>query len=100
MRAIDYAFEHRCDIFDALDAVKRAEKKHRYGRRKPWRSALPHHRKGEERNTRCYVHPPSLAPEDIEMGFLRHVPIGSKLTGTRRRPSSDRTATANLPAVN
>jgi hypothetical protein len=28
-RAIEHAYEHRCDIFDALDAVKREEKKHR-----------------------------------------------------------------------
>jgi hypothetical protein len=85
VRAIEYAYEHHCDIFDALDAVKREEKKQRYGRQKPWRSALPPRRQGEERNTRRYVHPPSLAPEDAEMGFLRHVPIGSKIAGARRR---------------
>lgn len=93
-RAIEYAYEHRCDIFDALDAVKRDEKKRLYGRQKPWRSALPPRRQGEERNTRRYVHPPGLAQEDIEMGFLRHVPIGSKLTGTRRKSSVDRAVTA------
>ncbi|MBX4967071.1 IS1595 family transposase [Rhizobium binae] len=67
----------------ALDEVRRHEKRWRYARRKPRRSALPPRRPGEERGTRRYVHPPSLAPEDIIRGYLRHVPIGSKITGAR-----------------
>jgi hypothetical protein len=79
-RAKDYVLEHGCDIFDALDEVRRNEKRWRYGRRMPRRSALPPRRAGEERSTRRYVHPPSMAPEEIARGYLRHVPIGSKIT--------------------
>lgn len=82
-RAKDYAVEHGCDIFDALDEVRRQEKRWRYGRRKPKRSALPPRRMGEERNTRRYVHPPSLAPMEIVKGHLRHIPSGSQITGGR-----------------
>lgn len=79
-RAKDYAVEHGCDIFDALDEVRRNEKRWKYRRRSPRRSALPPRRLGEERNTRRYFHPPRLAPEDIERGYLRHVPVGSAIT--------------------
>jgi hypothetical protein len=55
-RAKDYALENRCDIFDALDDIRREEKRHRYGRRSPRRSALPPRLPGEERCTRA-IHP-------------------------------------------
>ncbi|PDT02136.1 hypothetical protein CO666_21535 [Rhizobium chutanense] len=71
----------------ALDEARRSEKRSEYRRRTPRRSALPPRRPSEEGNMRRYVHPPSLAPEDIVRGYLRHVPIGSKLTGARRRLS-------------
>jgi hypothetical protein len=74
-------------IFDALDDVRREEKKWRHGRRKARRPALPPRLPGEERSTRRYVHPPRLVPEDIASGYLRHVPIGSKITGTRLKTS-------------
>ena len=84
-RAQDYAFENGMDIFDALDDIRRDEERHKYFRRKPKRPALPPRRTGEERNTRRYIHPPKLDPTDIASGFLRHVPVGSRLTGTRIR---------------
>jgi hypothetical protein len=80
-RAMDYAVEHGCDIFEALDEVRRSEKRWKYRRRPPRRSALPPRRSGEERNTRRYVHPPLLDPAK---GYLRHIPPGSKITGARR----------------
>ncbi|CDM56484.1 hypothetical protein LPU83_0806 [Rhizobium favelukesii] len=86
-RAKNYAVENGCDIFRALDEVRRHEKRWRYHRKKPRRSALPPRRAGEERNTRRYAHPPGLVSEDIANGYLRHVPIGSKITGTRSRVS-------------
>jgi hypothetical protein len=79
-RAKDYALEHGCDIFEALDEVRRSEKRWKYRRRPPRRSALPPRRSGEERNTRRYVHPPLLDPAK---GYLRHIPPGSKITGAR-----------------
>ena len=80
-RAKDYAVEHGCDIFEALDEVRRSEKRWKYRRRPPRRSALPPRRSGEERNTRRYVHPPL---HDPAKGYLRHIPPGSKITGARR----------------
>lgn len=88
-RAETYAFENGCDIFDALDDVRREEQRHRYKRRKPKRPALPPRRPDEERSTRRYVHPPSLSPDEIAAGYLRHIPIGSKITGSRRKSSVD-----------
>ena len=82
-RAKEYALENGLDIFDALDDIRRDEERHRYFRRKPVRPALPPRRTGEERNTRRYVHPPSLAPTEISAGYLRHIPLGSKLTSPR-----------------
>ena len=79
-RAKDYAVEHGCDIFEALDEVRRSEQRWKYRRRAPRRSALPPRRSGEERNTRRYVHPPPLDPADIANGYLRHIPPGSKLS--------------------
>ena len=38
-------------------------------------------RPGEERNTRRYVHPPSVSPDEIGKGYLRHIPIGSRSRG-------------------
>ncbi|MFA1624674.1 hypothetical protein ACDY96_18210 [Rhizobium mongolense] len=94
-RAEKYAFENRCDIFDALDEVRREEKRHRYFRRRPKRPALPPRRSGEVRNTRRYVHPPSLSPDEIAAGYLRHIPTGSKITGSRKKSSvNDKTAIA------
>lgn len=84
-RAKKYAFENGMDIFDALDDIRSEEERHKYFRRPPLRPALPPRRPGEERNTRRYIHPPKLDPADIVSGFLRHVPVGSKLTGTRIR---------------
>jgi hypothetical protein len=89
-RAKDYAVEHGCDIFEALDEVRRSEKRWKYRRKMPRRSALPPRRIGEERNPRRYVHPPPLDPTDIANGYLRHIPISSGLTGTRRRPTETR----------
>ena len=86
-RAKDYAVEHDCDIFDALDEVRRSEKRWKYRRKIPPRSALPSRRPGEERNTRRYVHPPPLDPMEIAKGYLRHVPLGSRITGMRRNAS-------------
>jgi len=34
-------------------------------------------------------HPPSLSPDDIAQGHLRHLPIGSKITGSRPKSSVD-----------
>jgi hypothetical protein len=59
-RAEEHAFENGCDIFDALDDIRREEKRHRYFRRQPKRPALPPRRPGEERSTRRYGHPPRL----------------------------------------
>lgn len=88
-RAEKYAFENGLDIFDALDDIRREEPRHRYWRRQPKRPALPPRRPGEERSTRRYIHPPSLSPDDIAQGHLRHVPIGSKITGSRRKSPVD-----------
>lgn len=83
-RAKDYAVEHGCDIFEALDEVRQSEKKWKYRRKVPRRSALPPRRSGEERNTRRYVHPPPLDPTDIANGYLRPIPTGSRRTGAKR----------------
>lgn len=85
-RAEKYAFENGLDIFDALDDIRLEEPRHRYWRRKPKRPALPPRRPGEEETTRRrhYIHPPSLLPEEIASGYMRHIPIGSKRTGSRK----------------
>ncbi|QPB21095.1 hypothetical protein [Rhizobium sp. 007] len=42
-----------------------------------------------------YVHPPSLSPDEIAAGYLRHIPTGSKITGSRKKWSvNDKTAIA------
>lgn len=79
-RAWAYAIDNGLDIFDALDDIRREEKRHKYARRVPCRPALPQRRQGEERNTRRYVHPPGLSPTEISNGYLRHIPLGSKIT--------------------
>jgi hypothetical protein len=84
-RAEQYAFDNGMDIFDALDDIRREEKRHKYHRRQPERPALPPRRHGEQRNTRRYIHPPSLAPTEMAIGYLRHIPIGSKITGSGKR---------------
>lgn len=83
-RAVAHAHRTGMNIFDALDDVRREEHRHIYSRRKPARPVLPPRRAGELRNTRRYVHPPSLSPDDLKLGFLRHVPINSPITGARR----------------
>ena len=90
-RAEEYTFENGCDIFDALDDIRQEEPRHRYGRRQPKRPTLPPKRPGEVRNTRRYVHPLSLSPNEIASGYLRH-PLGSKITGSRRKSSVDHEA--------
>jgi hypothetical protein len=67
-RAEEYAFENGCDIFDALDDIRQEEPRHRY------------------------VHPPSLSPNEIAAGYRRHIPIESKITGSRRKSSVDHEA--------
>ena len=79
-RAEEYTFENGCDIFDALDDICQEEPRHRYGRRHPKRPTLPPRRPGEVRNTRRYVHPLSLSPNEIAGGYLRHI-----LSGPRSR---------------
>lgn len=81
-RAQKYAFENGMDIFYALDDIRRDEERHVYFRRKPTR--LPPRRAGEERNSRRYVHPQPLDPADIAKGYLRHIQVGSKITGARQ----------------
>ncbi|WP_370059535.1 hypothetical protein [Sinorhizobium fredii] len=67
-RAEEYAFENGCEIFDALDDIRREEPRHRYRRQQATRPALPPRRPGEERNTRRYIHPPSLSPDESAAG--------------------------------
>lgn len=94
-RAEKFAFENGCDIFEALDDIRREERRHRYRRRQPKRPALPPRRLGEVRNTRRYVHPPSMSPDEIAAGYLRHIPTRSKITGSRKKSSvNDKTAIA------
>lgn len=80
------------DIFDALDDIRSEEERHKYFRRKPLRPALPPRRPGEERNTRRYIHPPRLSPTEISAGYLRHIPLNSKLTSPRSKSPVDRHA--------
>lgn len=94
-RAQEYAFENGMDIFDALDDIRRDEERHKYFRREPMRPALPPRRPGEEHNTRRYIHPPSLAPAEIAAGYLRHIPVGSKLTSPRLKSPVDGRAKAS-----
>ena len=78
-RAREYALENGCDIFDALDDIRREEKRHRYLRGSPKRPALPPRRPGEERNTRRYVHPPRRAPVLIPARYPGHITLGSRI---------------------
>lgn len=70
-----------------------------YWRRQPKRPALPPRRPGEERNTRRYIHPPSLSPEDIAKGYLRHIPIGSTIANPRRRKADSKEHAALLASL-
>ena len=78
-QAQDLAHRTGLDIFDALDEVRKEEPRHDYHRRRPTRAALPPRRPGEERNTRRYLHPPSLDSAELRAGYLRHVPPTSKI---------------------
>jgi hypothetical protein len=78
-RAREYALENGCDIFDALDDIRREEKRHRYLRGSPKRPTLPPRRPGEERNTRRYVHPPRRAPVLIPARYPGHITLGSRI---------------------
>jgi hypothetical protein len=89
-RAEEYTFENGCDIFDALDDIRQEEPRHRYGRRQPKRphAAAEAARRGEKHPP---IRPPSLSPNEIASGYLRH-PLGSKITGSRRTSSVDHEA--------
>lgn len=86
LEARDRAHKTGCDIFDALDDIRKAEPKQSYGRKRSRRPILPPRRNGEERNTRRYIHPPSLVPILPGDPPLKHVPRESQLLIPRRRP--------------
>jgi hypothetical protein len=81
--AQQYAFENRCDIFQALAEIRSKEIRKLYPKKRPIRPALPRRRPGEERLTgRRYIHAPSLLPHDFDDKFLL-LPAGSKLANPR-----------------
>ena len=86
-QAQDLARKTGCDIFDAIDEVRKARPRHSYQRRPSARPILPPRRLGEERNTRRYIHPPPLEPESVGAPPLRHVPKRSNLLVPRKRTS-------------
>ena len=67
------------DIFDVIAELRKSDRRH-YGRRKPTRTALPPRRPDETRNTRRYQHPPRIAPSELKLGYLRHIPPESAIT--------------------